>query len=516
MARWDTAWHRRLDTELARLPELDPEDARAVRRGLATDPVAFGVIYFSHHLTSPETGGRVTFSEAHYEWCATAIEVTHSGVSDPQEHRHAFIAPRECGKSTWHFLILPMWGAANGLIRFAAAFAHSTGQAEAHLMTFKRELENNALLRADFPELCQPTKTRRGATLADRQGMLHQKSGFIFAARGVDSALLGMKVEERRPDWIVLDDIEPDEASYSTDLAEKRLGTVTDAIFPLNIRARVTMVGTVTMLDSNMHQLVKYAAGKYPDGQAPDWITDEKIRVHHSRPIIKNDDGSLRSLWPAKWPIDWLVANSHTRSYKKNMDNNPLAGGDLWWSSSDFRYGSRDHYDRTVMVVDGAVTIKKTSDFTGISVVGLSMAERKFYVREAIEVRLVGEPLRVRCLELATELDVDYLLVEANQGGDLWHTVFHDMPFKVSTFTQRDRKEVRIKRLLAAYQRSGGHVLHERPLPALEDQQLAYPDVAHEDVLDSVAANVEHLTYMLLRQASGRKRARAVQRFRSA
>lgn len=39
--------------------------------------------------------------------------------------------------------------------------------------------------------------------------------GLSFAARGIDAASLGMKVGEKRPDLLILDDIEPDESSYS-------------------------------------------------------------------------------------------------------------------------------------------------------------------------------------------------------------------------------------------------------------------------------------------------------------
>jgi hypothetical protein len=93
--------------------------------------------------------------------------------------------------------------------------------------------------------------------------MLHCGNGAIFAAKGVDSASLGMKVGNTRPDVLIFDDLEPDEARYSTALAEKRLGTFQDALLPLNIRARVVLVGTVTMPGSVTHQLVHHAHGQH-------------------------------------------------------------------------------------------------------------------------------------------------------------------------------------------------------------------------------------------------------------
>lgn len=182
-----------------------PEYRRAVSR---VDPLAFALIYLPHHLRGEETGGQITLSEFHLDLIEQAKRWI---VPDelPAQHRDAYVAPRASGKSTLLFLCLPLWAAAHGWRRFIAAFADSAAQAEMHLASFKHELDTNKLLRHDFPDLCAPARRPRGAVAADRAGMLVTKAGFTFAARGVDSASLGMKVGERRPDLLILDDIEP-------------------------------------------------------------------------------------------------------------------------------------------------------------------------------------------------------------------------------------------------------------------------------------------------------------------
>jgi hypothetical protein len=184
LARWDRDWFRRLDTELALLVHEPAVVQRAVRRELSKDPVAFAVIYLSHHLR--DRSGQVTFSEIHFAWARQALSWRRP-ETEPQRNRHAYIAPRETGKTTWWFLILPMWAAAHGFRRFAVAFADASSQAETHLSTFKQELETNPLLGADFPELVAPERKRSGHSLADRAGMIHQKNGFVLAARGMDA-----------------------------------------------------------------------------------------------------------------------------------------------------------------------------------------------------------------------------------------------------------------------------------------------------------------------------------------
>jgi hypothetical protein len=504
MSRWDGAWHRRLMRLVVDLPFRPAEEQSAIRRRLAQDPVAFARLYLAHHLKN-KTDGSVTFSEVHYAWAEQALTWADGPPTEPQQGRHAFIAPRECGKSTWWFLIIPLWAAANGHVRFAAAFAHSASQAELHLKTLKTELDTNALLQLDYPDLCQPKRRpSSGTTVSDNAGMLIQGSGFIFAARGIDSATLGMKVGDQRPDLLILDDVEPDEASYSPALATKRLGTITDAIFPLNVYARVAMVGTVTMPGSIMHQLVKAAAGLPPTDPDNNWVAEQEIRAHHAQAIVRDDAGAERSVWPEKWPLEFLNKIRHTRMYAKNYANDPMSRDSVYWRKEDFRYSSLTRRTRTMLVVDPAVTQRKTSDFTGLVVVSWEppaggrptkrdpgMCE----IEEAVGVRLTGAPLRVFLAEkfLPRFPHLRYILVETNQGGDLWAGpggVLTGLGVKVGTHWSKDSKEVRFARELDHWQR--GRVVQTRQIPILEEQAIGFPNAAYDDVIDAGVAGVHY------------------------
>jgi len=503
MARWDAGWHRRLQALIADLAFRPIHDQAPIRRALARDPVAFAILYLRHHLKDRD--GNMSFSEAHYAWASHALTWADGPPVRPMQDRHAFIAPRECGKSTWWFLILPLWAAANGHVRFAAAFAHSASQAELHLKTFRAELDNNALLRYDYPDLCQSKrKPSSGATVSDNAGMLVQRSGFVFAARGADSATLGMKVGPFRPDLLLLDDVEPDEASYSKDLAVKRLGTIVDAIFPLNVYARVVMAGTVTMPGSIIHQLVKAAAGQ----EAEPWVAEQEIQAHHIHPIIRDDDGVERSVWPEKWPLDFLNKIRHTRAYAKNYDNDPMSREGMYWLKQDFRYGRLDAPTRCMLVVDPAVTARKTSDYTGLAVVrwqgpellnGSRVPTKQrpgtCEITWSIGVKLTGAPLRQYVAEqvLPRFENIRYILVETNQGGDLWAAtggVLHGLGVRVGTHWASESKEVRFGRELDHWQR--GRVLHAVAMPMMEEQAIGFPRHAYDDVIDAAVAGVHY------------------------
>lgn len=444
--------------------------------------MAFARIYLPHHLKSEETGGEMTFSDVHRAWCEHA-RLWLLPLGEPMQHRDAFVAPRSMGKSTWWFLILPMWAAAFGHVKFAAAFADSASQAEAHLQTFKHELDTNAKLRADFPELVAPARRPRGTQVADNRAMLYTASGFVFAARGIDSSSLGMKVGERRPDLLILDDIEPEGSNYNAEQAKKRLSTLTDAIFPLNVNARVVIVGTVTLPGSIIHQLVRSVR---EIGASEQWIVDEKVKCHYYPPIVTDDSGVEHSAWPGRWSLAFLRSIRHTASFAKNYANDPRGIDGAYWSEDDYQYGDdAGQPHRWVLSIDPAVTTKLKSDFTGVSVVSCRRDGTKAVVHYAVEVKIKGEALRELCLQLLeTFPEIGLILIESNQGGEVWGTVLHHLPVKIKAIHNTLKKELRAGQAHTHYQR--GRVLHAKRLDRLEEQQIAFPKAPHDDMVDSV------------------------------
>ena len=478
---------------------LATRDGRRVLTRL--NPKLFALIYLRHHLAGDETGGVVSFSEAHNEWYDHMLQWV-KPATEPKGNRRAYVAPRASAKSTTWFLIAILWAAAHKHVKFAAAFADSATQAEGHLATFKRELDTNELLKQDFGELTRPMRRfAKKVTVADSRNMIQQFNGFIFAAKGIDSATLGMKVGERRPDLIILDDIEPDASNYSAAQAVKRLATLQNAILPLNDWARVVLVGTVTMDGSLIHQLVSTVTTKE---SVAEWITDENFRCHYY-PALIDEGGTERSLWPEKWPLPYLQSMRHQRAFALNYQNQPLASDGLFWSVDDIVVEEIPEGlpVRTMLSIDPAVTTAKGSDFTGVAVLshsprvrdrtGATTGTGKVYVRDVRAVKLGRKELRmlvVDLLELFPEIRV--ILVEVNQGGDLWADVFGDLPVKYVTKHQTVKKEVRAGWLHGGYQKR--QVVHTCNLPGYVSQLLSFPTGLNDDMIDAVGSGFLWLT----------------------
>lgn len=460
----------------------------AYRRAVCRlDPLMWALVYFPSHLRAPETDGQLSFCQFHVDMADAAKRWVHSDLG-PAEVRDAWIAPRGAGKSSWSFLILPAWALAFGHRKLIAAYAHNSSQTRRHLSNLKREFETNELLRRDFPELVTPASKRGGGTVADTQESYFAKSGVAILAHGIDSQTLGTKVGSQRPDLALLDDVEPDGSNYSLHQKEKRLETIRNAIFGLNDRCVVQMLGTVTMADSLMHDLVRVHLGQ----KDVDWVREERIRTHYYAPILTDGDGSERSMWPQRWSLEYLKSIEHTRAYSLNFLNQPVNPGGTFWKRTDFSYDCPRLVDERVLAVDPAVSRKDTSDDSGVAVVAYSHGARRAVVELATGLRATPAELRERVHQLCrANPTIRTVLVECNQGGELWESVFSPLPGGAKLVLTRSSasKAERFAKALDAYQR--GLVRHSRAHVELEDQMCAFPRGARDDIVDATCAAID-------------------------
>lgn len=484
---------------------------KAARAALSkNDPLLFALTYLSHHMYSVETGDKLSFAEFHLDLLEHAKSWMEK-ASAPRDHRDAYVAPRGCGKSTWLFLILPIWAAAHGHVKFIVAFSDSADQAKNHLATIRGEFDTNDLLIQDFSDLCEPKVRRQGGPVgkklvASRVDMIEQRSGFVMMAKGSGTAARGLKVGKLRPDMIVLDDIEPGEEKYSPTVMKARLRWMLETVFHLNEFARVIIVGTVTAPGSIMHQLVE--SELHPEDVEDTWIEDQNIQVHYYEPILLNDDGTERSCWPGKWTIEYLQRYRHTKEYKKEFLNQPVSLNGTYWSEEDYCYADLPCV-RTVLSIDPAVTSHDNSHDTGIAIIGLwhpranlplgevpewmqgNMLRPKVVVKFATIVKLPPKQLRESVVWYLEQWpEIGEVVVESNQGGDTWKMVFHHLPVKLVLQWSGLKKAVRQMRLLNQYQR--GQVVHSMRLARLEQTQCAYDGSDDKDILDAVEVGTRY------------------------
>jgi hypothetical protein len=429
----------------------------------------------------------ITFSDVHLGLYRDALALrTMPGV---EGDRRAYVAPRGSGKSTCLFVITTLWLACHHPT-FVTAFSASSTQANDHLHRVRGELFENRLIQIDYPDACKPATNRAGRAIADSGAMLYMANGFCFSARGVDTEVLGLVDPlNRRPQIIWLDDVEGGEGKYSVFQAGKRLRVITDTILPMNDRAHVRMVGTVTVPGGIVHQLINTVTTNEPPAE---WIVEERFRVTYFPPIVCRLDGTERSCWPGKWSIGWLQKIRGTRAFKKNMANLPAGFDGTYWSDDDITYGDVPAITRRVLFIDGSVTSKPTSDDTGIAIIGYSPTDGRCLVEYAEGVQLTGGPLRNHLAKVIKKHPgrIAGIVVEVNQGGDLWVETLSPLGLKVITTWSGEPKHVRMASGLDLYQKPRPLVVHARKFPKLEAQMIGYPIGVHDDVADVVCIGV--------------------------
>lgn len=484
------------------------------RRALTRyNPLLFAAIYLPHLLYQADDGDTiadVTINDFHKDVINYGLTWTKPLKEFKETPIDCFIAPRKCGKSTWINLILPIWAGAFLHKKYIFAFSSKDDSAKGWLRNFKQQLMTNDLLKNDFPDFCGLMKIGESArTWADNMNITHRANGFVLEVAGADNNVLGKNIDGVRPQVLIFDDIEPEESNYSANDAVKRLHTVLSSHFYLNNAAIKVFIGTTTMPDSIIDQMRKVDAAKkeflehnewdkaefkhYVE-KDHQWVVVNNIRTHYWPAILNEGTENEKSLWPDggyKWSMEYFEEQRSTRDFMLNMMNRPVSLSEAYWSDSDIVVEDVDESlftERTVLIVDPAVTTKTTSDYTGL-VVATRGKRGEIFIRHAEGKKLTSTDLCDYVTGLIKTYNVGVVIIETNQGGDLWKQVFDGIPAKLRLIKNFDKKDIRISRAFDVY-KAKKNVIHTGHFAMLEEQMLAYPNTNKDDVVDALASAV--------------------------
>jgi hypothetical protein len=139
------------------------------------------------------------------------------------------IWPRDTGKSTSTETAC-VAVAARGARRYGLYVCRTQDQADDHVQNVAALLESDAVAE-HYPTLSDRALSKFGASRGWRHNRLHTRDGFTLDAVGLDRAVRGIKLEEQRPDFMILDDL--DTESDSPPVVGKNVRTLTRKILPL-------------------------------------------------------------------------------------------------------------------------------------------------------------------------------------------------------------------------------------------------------------------------------------------
>lgn len=330
--------------------------------------------------------------------------------------------------------------AARGKRKYALYVSGTQALADEHVGNIGSMLES-ANLASAYPSLSERQVGQYGESKGWRRNRLRTAAGFTVDALGLDTAARGARIDEQRPDIIVLDDIDSDNDTPGA--TDKKIRAITRKLLPAGSQ------DCIVIFVQNMIHSQSIAARLARMETAPriDFLAKRIV----SGPI------------PAVYDLEWQAVDDHYEI----TGGTPSWGGmplencqnmlDLYGLTAflvecqhveaDLSGGMFDHLDfsqdgplyvtdaqvprlRHIGVwVDPAVSSTKRSDSCGIVADGLGL-DRRYYrlwswERIASPIVAIKTALRM-ALELGAKHRPESLTVgvETNQGGDTWEVVY--------------------------------------------------------------------------------------------
>ncbi len=338
------------------------DEPPVAREGCAGDPTLFGKAYLSHYFTLPTPafhkrlarlwtkqvmGGRVPLGE------------DLNAILSGEGCRLVIAAPRGHAKSTVMSLQNVLHAALYGYRKYILLISDTESQASAFLDAIKTELETNDAILRDFGDM-------RGKVW--KSSVILLKNGVRIDALGSGQKLRGRRHGARRPDLILLDDIENDEDVLSADSREKLrrwfFGAVSKAG---DAYTSIVFVGTVLHHDSLLVRLLDNPAYRGMKLQAverfsrsPLWETWRKLYTDlrdprrdktarrffsaHRREML----AGTRVLWRAKadyYRLMCMMVSEGEDTFYQEMQNTPIDPSARLFPGEWFRFYDESELD---------------------------------------------------------------------------------------------------------------------------------------------------------------------------
>jgi hypothetical protein len=346
----------------------------------------------------------------------------------PGVRPNPFVAiwPRGSGKSTTAEIVSTYLGA--HARRFYVWYVSGTqALADLHVESIASLIESPTF-GFYYKSMSERSIGKYGNVRGWRRSRLRCGNGFTVDALGLDTGARGSKVEERRPDLIILDDIDGDNDSQL--VIDRKIRTITNGILPAGskdvaILAIQNLISNDGFFGRIANRSADYLSDAILSGPYPA-IEDLRVDQHSGRFWIVGGtptwDG--QSLEVCQNQIfSWGYTAFLREAQHDISDTNSMFG------HIDFLHCNGDELpdtERTICVVDPAVTDGDNSDSHGIAIASLC-DDGRVYHRWQLE-QIIGpkESIRIALLK-SIEYGVDTIYVEVNQGGQVWRVLYDQL-----------------------------------------------------------------------------------------
>lgn len=424
----------------------------------------------------------------------------------PGQRPRPFVAiwPRGGAKSTSAELAAVALGA-RGVRRYALYVSETQEQADDHVANIATLLESPAVAE-HYPALGQRLVGKFGNPKGWRRNRVRAASGFTVDAIGLDTAARGVKLEDARPDLIILDDIDGGLDTLLT--TQKKIKTLTHALLPagstdvatLAVQNLIIPTGVFARLATSRADFLadRIVSGPHPavEGLRCEMTTDAEGKRQYT--IVAGE-----ATWEGQ-PLGICQQQIRDWGYRAFLEEAQHKVDEIegaLWTREMFR-DRRPAPDlrRVVVAVDPAATATDDSDETGIVVAGIGVDGRGYVLADR-SCKLSPEGWAKRALAAYEEFKADTVIAETNNGGDMVELTLKTVGkrFHYRKITASRGKAIRAQPVAALYEK--GEVTHCQPFEALEDQLVSWtPEMG--DSPDRLDALVWALTALMVQHVA--------------
>lgn len=387
------------------------------------------------------TGGQYNAPSDWKEWNSTLFP---NAFNKPYAKRHIelweWIESIRPGVKPLAFL--GFWGrgggkstnAETGVIKIGATKRRKFGlyvsstqlKADSHVASIASKIESKSFAQY-YRKMSKRALNQYGSSKGWRRDILRCGNGFTLQSFGLDTGMRGIKIDDYRPDFIILDDV--DESNESAIVTLKKEKVITDAILPSGSSdCAVLFIQNLIHTDSIASRLYdgradflknRILSGVYPaiENMAHEQREDGKFYITAGTATWEGQSIEICQMQIHDWGL-----SSFLRESQHEIDK---TGG--IWDHIEFMHKEyneiKNKLIRTVVWVDPAVTSTDNSDSQGISCGGTISENHmvNLYAWEGID---TPHNAIKRAIYIALEYGSDSVGIETDNGGDAWKSVY--------------------------------------------------------------------------------------------
>jgi len=318
--------------------------------------------------------------------------------------------------------------ASKGVRRYGLYVSSTQDKADKHVQTISNMLESKPYANY-YGKMSQRAVNKYGSSKGWRHDRLITGTGFAVDAFGLDSGLRGAKIDDARPDFIIIDDV--DEKFDSPATTMKKMQVITDTVLPsgsddcaiLFVQNLIAPDSIASRLADNRADFLRnrILSGPYPAVLNLIYQFDPV----ENRYIVTGGEPmwSARTLADAQAKIDDWGLSSFLREAQHDVDKN-----DGLWSHIHYQHINYDDLPALEDVaawIDPAVSATEHSNSQGISVGGRT-TDKKLIGLKWWEGITSPQKAMEMAIEWGYEWKATHVGVETDQGGDTWKSVYDE------------------------------------------------------------------------------------------